>query len=108
MFAHARKYQMKINVVKLRIHAYGKMKLVYNQVVNKWIHQTIALIYQIHINAHGITKHRYVKLLLCVQIIYIQMVHIVNKLVIVIKEIRLLTVRISVFRHSKQHKHNKK
>lgn len=68
----------------------------------------IALIYQIRINVHGITKQNYVKHLLSVQTINIQMDNIVNKLVIVTKETNMLMVRTNALELSKQHKHNKK
>ena len=60
----------------------------------------IALIYQIRINVLGITKQSYVKHLLTAQTILTQMVNNVNKLVIVMKEIKMQMVLFSVFEHN--------
>ena len=60
----------------------------------------IVLIYQIRINVLGITKQSYVKNLLTALTIHTQMVNIVNKLGIVMKEIKMQMVQFSVFEHN--------
>lgn len=96
MYALVHNYLMKINVVRQIIPASGKMKLASNLIVEIWIIQMTVLVYLIHTNARGITKHRYAKHLPSVLTTNILMANYVNKLGTVMREIKTLMVHTHV------------